>query len=184
RARDRPLAVSVAGLGAGNWTKTQYAPATGIAGRAVGVIGLGSIGLAFAERAHALGATIRAVSKPDRPADVTHRTAAIGVEFVDSLAELARNCDVLSLHIPANDATRGLVDRSLLELLAPGAILLNTARAELVDERALTEMMDSKGIRACVDVFADEPGTSTGSIDSALAQHPNTYGTHHIGAST
>src|SRR5699024_1523103 len=183
-ALDRAIPDNVVALRNGHWNKKQYAHATGIAGRDVGVIGLGSIGLAFAERAHALGATIHAVAKPDRPPEVAQRAAAIGVDFVDHLAELARRCDVLSLHVPANEATRGLLDRSLLELLTPGAIILNTARAELIDEQALTDMMDSKGIRAGVDVFADEPGTSTGSIHSALAQHPNTYGTHHIGAST
>lgn len=181
---DRAIPDNVADLRDGNWNKKRYSHAAGIAGRDIGVIGLGNIGLAFAERAHALGATIHAVSKPDRSATATQRAEAIGVDFVSDLPQLARTCDVLSLHVPAGDTTKGLLGRELLGLLTPGAIVLNTARADLVDERALIEAMDANGIRAGIDVFADEPGTGTGTIDSALARHPNTYGTHHIGAST
>ena len=183
-ALDRSIPDNVADLRAGQWDKKRYAKARGVAGRRIGVIGLGSIGLAFAERARAFDAEIYAVAKPDRSAQARHRAEAIGVNFVSDLAELARTCDVLSLHAPATDTTSGLLNRELLELLAPGAIVLNTARAELVDEQALLDAMDTKGVRAGIDVFADEPGSSQGTIDSPLARHPNTYGTHHIGAST
>jgi len=183
-ALDRAIPENVTELRNGTWNKKRYAKACGIAGRNVGVLGLGNIGLAFAERARALGAVIHTVAKPNRSADVEQRTAAIGVDFAPDLATLARRCDVLSLHLPANDATNGLLNRDVLEQLAPGAIVLNTARAELIDEQALIEVMDNKGVRAGIDVFADEPGSATGTIDSALARHPNTYGTHHIGAST
>lgn len=181
---DRAIPDNVADLRNGHWNKKRYSRARGIAGRDIGVVGLGNIGLAFAERAHALGATIHAVSKPERPAEVEQRADAIGVNFVTDLSELARTCDVLSLHVPSGNTTNRLLGRELLDLLAPGAIVLNTARADLVDEQALIEAMDTKGVRAGIDVFADEPATGTGTIDSALTQHPNAYGTHHIGAST
>lgn len=183
-ALDRNVPDNVADLRAGQWNKKRYAKARGIAGRRIGIVGLGDIGLAFAERARAFDAEIYAVAKPERSERARQRADAIGVNFVSELAELARTCDVLSLHAPATDTTRHLLDRELLELLAPEAIVLNTARAELVDEQALLEAMDTKGVRAGIDVFADEPGASTGNIDSPLARHPNTYGTHHIGAST
>lgn len=183
-ALDRNIPDNVADLRAGRWDKKRYAKARGIAGRRIGVVGLGDIGLAFAERAWAFGAEVYAVAKPDRSARARARAEAIGVNFVPDLTELARTCDVLSLHAPATDATSELLNRELLDLLAPGAIVLNTARPELVDEQALLDAMDSKGVRAGIDVFAGEPGSSRGSIDSPLARHPNTYGTHHIGAST
>lgn len=183
-ALDRNIPDNVADLRAGRWNKKGYTKARGIAGRRIGIVGLGNIGLAFAERARAFDAEIYAVAKPDRSARARQRAEAIGVNFVSELAELARTCDVLSLHAPATDTTRHLLDRGLLELLAPEAIVLNTARAELVDEQALLDVMDTKGVRAGIDVFADEPSASTGDIDSPLARHPNTYGTHHIGAST
>ena len=65
-----------------------------------------------------------------------------------------------------------------------GAILLNTSRGDLVDETALIEAMDTRGIRAGLDVFADEPFSGGGDFESVLARHPNVVGTHHIGAST
>jgi D-3-phosphoglycerate dehydrogenase / 2-oxoglutarate reductase len=183
-ALDRRIPDNVADLRAGRWDKKQYSGGRGILGRRVGVLGLGHVGLAFAERVVALGATVYAIAKPDRSAEASERARAIGVELVDDVETLAETCDVLSVHVPAADTTRNLVGRELLARVRPGAIILNTSRADVVDEDALIEAMDAKGLRAGIDVFADEPGSSTGSIDSRLARHPNVYGTHHIGAST
>ncbi|WP_019814206.1 NAD(P)-dependent oxidoreductase [Saccharomonospora saliphila] len=183
-AIDRNIADAVADLRAGRWDKKRYSQARGITGRSVGVVGLGRIGLAFAERIAAFGADVATVARPGRDEDTLARARAIGVRFVDDLDTLAAACDVLSLHLPATEDTRGLVNRDLLARMRPGTILLNTARAELVDEVALLEAMEDKGLRAGLDVFSDEPGTGTGTIDSRLAAHPNVYGTHHIGAST
>jgi D-3-phosphoglycerate dehydrogenase len=77
-----------------------------------------------------------------------------------------------------------LVDRDLLDEMKPGAVVINTARGELIDEAALIEAMDRKGIRAGLDVYQDEPGSGTAEFHSKLAMHPNVYGTAHIGAST
>lgn len=183
-ALDRRIADNVADLREGRWDKKRYAKAQGILGRRVGVVGLGQVGLAFAERAAAFGTEVHAIDKPGRAQDAVDRTRAIGVSFVDSLERLAETCDVLSFHVPAIEATKNLVDADLLARVQPGAIILNTSRGDIVDEDALIEAMDSKDVRAGLDVFADEPGQSTGTIDSRLARHPNVYGTHHIGAST
>lgn len=183
-ALDRNIADNVADLRAGRWDKNRYAQARGLLGRRVGVIGLGQTGLAFAERAAALGTRVHAVAKPGRDPEALDRAEAIGITFVDDLAELARTCDVLSLHVPTTAGTRHLVDADLLAEMRPGTIIINTARGDLIDEDALIEAMDTKGVRAGVDVFADEPSARTGTIDSRLAAHPNVYGTHHIGAST
>lgn len=183
-ALDRNIPDNVADIRAGRWDKTRYANARGIFGRRIGVVGLGQVGLAFAERAAALGAEVFAVAKPGRPRPVLERAGAVGVTFVAGLDALAQTCDVLSFHVPATDTTRDLVGRDLLELVRPGTIVLNTARAEIVDEDALIEAMDAKGVRAGLDVLAGEPSQGAGSIDSRLARHPNVYATHHIGAST
>jgi D-3-phosphoglycerate dehydrogenase len=183
-ALDRNIADNVTDLRAGRWDKKRYSQARGILGRRVGVVGLGRIGLAFAERAAAFGTKVYAVAKPGRSQETLDRARAIGLDFVDDLDSLARTCDVLSLHVPATEATRHLVNRDLLAHVRPGAIILNTSRGELVDEDALIEAMESKGVRAGLDVFESEPASSTGNIDSRLAKHPNVYGTHHIGAST
>jgi D-3-phosphoglycerate dehydrogenase len=183
-ALDRRIPDNVSDLRAGRWNKKEYAAGRGILGRRVGVIGLGNVGLAFAERVAALGATVYAVAKPDRSPEAAERARTIGVNLVDDLETLAETCDVLSLHVPAAETTHHLVGRDLLSRVLPGAIILNTSRAEVIDEDALVEAMEAKGVRAGVDVLADEPGASTGTIDSRLARHPNVYGTHHIGAST
>jgi len=183
-ALDRRIPDNVSDVRAGRWDKKRYSKAKGVLGRKVGVIGLGQVGLAFAERMTAFGAEVFAIAKNSRTEEADARADAIGVHFVDSLEELARTCDVLSFHVPATDDTRCLVDRDLLSHVQPGAIILNTARPDIVDEEALLEALDVKGVRAGLDVLADEPGTGTGSIDSRLARHPNVYATHHIGAST
>lgn len=183
-ALDRSIPDNVADLRAGRWDKKQYSRARGVYGRSVGIIGLGRIGLMVAERAASFGAGIHAVAKTDRDERTLERARAIGVVFVDSLNELARTCDVLSFHVPAAADTHLLLDRDLLAELAPGAIVLNTSRGDIVDEDALIEAMESKGVRAGLDVYADEPASSTGTMTSSLAMHPNVYGTHHIGAST
>ena len=183
-ALDRNIPDNVLDLREGHWNKQRYAHARGVHGRTVGIVGLGQIGLEVAQRAAAFGTDVYALAKPDRDQHTLQRAHAIGIGFVDTLETLARTCDVLSFHVPATDSTRSLIGRKLLEHVQPGAILLNTSRGELVDDDALIEAMDTKGVRAGLDVFTGEPGSSTGEIASRLATHPNVYGTHHIGAST
>jgi D-3-phosphoglycerate dehydrogenase len=92
--------------------------------------------------------------------------------------------DILSLHQPLNKETRGLVTREVLEALHPGAMLVNTARAELVDQAALLELARAGRLRLGTDVFAGEPEKGQAAFDSELGKLPNVYGTHHVGAST
>lgn len=183
-ALDRNIPDNVSDLRAGRWDKKRYAKTRGILGRKVGVFGLGQTGMAFAERAAAFGTQVYAVTRSGRSAETADRAEAIGITFVDSLETMARTCDVLSFHVPATDETRGLVGRDLLSIVEPGTIILNTSRGEVVDEEALIEAMDGKGVRAGLDVIRDEPGSSSGTVESKVAQHPNVYATHHIGAST
>jgi D-3-phosphoglycerate dehydrogenase len=88
------------------------------------------------------------------------------------------------LHVPASDDTYGMVDATFLGWMRPGAVLLNTSRGDLVDEAALLAALDEKGLRAGLDVYADEPSKGKTEWTSRLAQHPSVVGTHHIGAST
>jgi D-3-phosphoglycerate dehydrogenase len=91
---------------------------------------------------------------------------------------------VLSLHLALSKETRGLVSREVLEAMRPGAVLVNTARAEVVDQAALLELARAGRIRVATDVYAAEPEGGKGGFHSELAKLPNVYGTHHIGAST
>jgi D-3-phosphoglycerate dehydrogenase len=182
-AIDRNIPDNVADLRAGRWDKSRYQKAEGLFERSVGVVGIGAIGLAFAERAHAFGMLVHVLASSRRSVDTERRLKAIGVAYLPDLPSLAAAVDVLSFHVPADPTTRGMVGAELLSHLRPGAIVLNTSRGDLVDEEAMLAALDD-GIRAGLDVYPDEPGSGRGEFISALAQHPNVYGTHHIGAST
>ena len=108
----------------------------------------------------------------------------LGIEQVEDMDALVKTCDILSFHVPSNDQTKGMINQQMLDKMQPGTIILNTARGEIVDEAALIKAMDDKNIRAGLDVYANEPGSGEADFDSAVANHPNVYGTHHIGAST
>lgn len=183
-AVDRNIPDNVADLRAGRWNKKKYSVARGLYGRNIGIVGLGAIGLAVADRAAAFGMHVHVIGKPGRPEETVRRLAAIDAEEVGTLDELATRCDVLSFHVPASPETRGIVNGGLLDRMAPGTIVLNTARGDIIDEAALISAMDAKGIRAGLDVYQDEPAGGEGEFNSALGKHPNVYGTHHIGAST
>lgn len=183
-ALDRNIYDNVAALREGVWNKKRFSQARGLYGRKVGVVGLGDIGFAFAERAAGLGMDVYAVAKRSRDAASERRAGEIGIRYVGDLSTLAATCDVLSFHVPLTDGTRGLIGKDLLSHCKEGAIIINTSRGEIVDDEALLEAFDSMNIRAGLDVYNDEPAGSTATFASALAQHPNVYGTHHIGAST
>jgi D-3-phosphoglycerate dehydrogenase len=182
-AIDRRIADNVADLRSGHWDKDRYSEAHGLLGSTMGIIGLGSIGYAFAERAAAFGIQVQSLAKP-RPEEAVARAENLGIGMCDSLQELVSSSDIVTLHLPSNDDTRHLVDDGLLGLMKKGAILLNTSRGDVVDERALLKALDSGMVRAGLDVFADEPSSGSGSWDSPLGRHPNVVATHHIGAST
>jgi D-3-phosphoglycerate dehydrogenase len=97
---------------------------------------------------------------------------------------VAAAADVLSIHLALEDETRHLVDAEVLGRLKPGAVVINTARGEIVDEAALAAAVRDRGIRAGLDVFAREPAGATGSFEDPIVSLAGVYGTHHIGAST
>jgi D-3-phosphoglycerate dehydrogenase len=112
------------------------------------------------------------------------RAEELGVIRHESPRALAAAVDVLSIHLPLSSSTRGLVSREVLEALRPGVLVINTARAEVVDQPALLELAAAGRIRVGVDVHAGEPEGGKAEFRSELAQLPGVYGTHHIGAST
>jgi D-3-phosphoglycerate dehydrogenase len=183
-AVDRHIVDATVDLRAGRWDKKRYSAAHGLFGSTMGILGLGSIGLEVAQRARAFGMHVLVLGKPDRSARTLARLDEMRVGTVDTLEELLPACDVVSLHLPSNADTAGLVGRKFLAQMKPGAVLLNTSRGELVDEDALLEALEERDLRAGLDVYADEPGSGQAEWTSRLAQHPRIVGTHHIGAST
>jgi D-3-phosphoglycerate dehydrogenase len=108
----------------------------------------------------------------------------LGFERADSVMALARDADVLSVHVPGSADTKGLISRAVLAALPDGAMFVNTSRADVVDQAALLEEARAGRLRVAVDVFDKEPKGGEADFISELAQLPNVYGTHHIGAST
>jgi D-3-phosphoglycerate dehydrogenase len=183
-AIDRRIADNVADARQGRWAKATYSKAGGLFGRTLGIVGLGSIGLAVAERAAAFGLRVGCLNRPGRSRATRDRLAELDVVRHGALPDLLAWSDVVSLHVPASAETRGLVDSDFLAAMRPGAILVNTSRGDVVDEPALLAALDAGHVRAGLDVFADEPGSGTAEWDSPLARHPAVVATHHIGAST
>jgi D-3-phosphoglycerate dehydrogenase / 2-oxoglutarate reductase len=181
-AIDRRIPDGVADLRGGHWRKLDYSIADGLFGKTLGIVGLGDIGLAVAERAKAFGLTVLGLRRVRR-GEAEARVRSVGVRLVDTLEELFGASDIVSLHIPGGAETQGLIGADLLGRLRPGAILLNTARGDVVDPAALLAALDG-GLRAGLDVYPDEPKSGNAEFASAIASHPNVVGTHHIGAST
>jgi D-3-phosphoglycerate dehydrogenase / 2-oxoglutarate reductase len=179
-AVDRQIPDGVAALRQGKWNKKKFSKARGLQGRTIGLVGLGSIGVAVGQRAKGFGMKVVAHSRTL----TTAKANAHGFERAESLLSLARQADVLSVHIPASPETKGLISRQVLAGLATGALFVNTSRADVVDQVALLEEAKAKRIWVATDVFDKEPKGSEGEFVSELGQLPNVYGTHHIGAST
>lgn len=177
---DRLIPQQTAELERGMWNKKKYAKARGLMGRTLGVVGTGSIGRAVIERAHAFGMPVVAWSRSldDRAAK------QLGVERVSSHLEVAQRSDVVSLHVAGNAETKHLVDAEFLGAMKDGAILVNTTRGSVVDQVALVEAMQTKGIRAGLDVYENEPSAKDTESTIDLAKLPGFVGTHHVGAST
>lgn len=182
-AIDRRIADNVADLRTGSWNKTAYSKADGLFGKVMGIVGLGEIGFAVAERAAAFGLHVRAIRK-DRDEETEEHIKALDIELVDSLEDLVATCDIVSIHVPATAETESMFDAGLLGRMKEGAILLNTSRGDIVDEAALLDAVETRGLRAGLDVYPGEPGSGATGWSSKLAMHPNVVGTHHIGAST
>ncbi len=179
-ALDRRIADNVIDLRAGKWNKGEYSKADGIFGKTLGLIGVGQIGREMIPRAKAFGLRVIGWSR----SLTREKAAALGIDFAGTVQDLVTQCDILSVHVALKPETKGLINRSIIEMMKPGTIFINTSRAEVVDEGALAEAAAAGRIRVGSDVFIGEPEDKTGTFTSKLASLPNVYGTHHIGAST
>ena len=170
----RNLAPANASLKAGKWERTKWTGVE-IADKTVGVVGLGRIGVLFAQRMSAFGVRLLAYDPYVQPA----RAAQIGVRLVP-LDELLRESDFVSIHLPKTPETVGLIGEKELASCKPGVRFVNAARGGLVDEHALAQAIKSGHVAgAGIDVFETEPCT-----DSPLFEFDSVIVTPHLGAST
>lgn len=186
-ALDRRVPDNVAALRAGRWNKGEFSKARGLYGRTLGLLGFGGVAQEVARRARAFGMDV-VVWSPRFQREGTNALTALprdlDVIVLQSPEEVAERSDALSLHLALTDETRNFVGAGILARLKPGALFVNTARAELVDDAALAEAVRTQGLRVATDVFRDEPASGSAEFSPAIASLPDLYGTHHIGAST
>ncbi|MEO8586025.1 MAG: NAD(P)-dependent oxidoreductase [Acidobacteriota bacterium] len=179
-ALDRRLVEQANDLTAGIWNKALYGKARGLAGRTLGVVGLGAIGLEVVGRARAFGMPVVAWSR-SLDDDLASR---LGVARADSVHALAAASDVVTVHCALTRETAGMLDVRFFEALKTGAFFVNTSRGEVVDAAALRKAVTERGIRAGLDVFEKEPAGGSGRFEDDIVKNPGVIGTHHVGAST
>jgi glyoxylate reductase len=156
------------GRWSGSWSEGLLAEE--LAGSTLGIVGLGRIGTAVARRAH--GFDLRILYTQRRRLDT-------GLAEFRELDALLAEADVATIHVPLTPETEGLIDARRLSLLRDGACLVNTARGEVVEERALVAELVSGRISAGLDVFAHEP-----QVPPELLELPNVVLTPHLGSAT
>jgi glyoxylate reductase len=158
------------------WTPTSLLGRK-LGGKVLGIVGMGRIGQAVAHRARAFGLEIAYHNRKRLPEAVERMFAA---RFVDSLDELVAQADILTLHCPANDDSRRMIDARRIGLMKEGACIINTARGDLIDQEAMIAALQSGQIAgAGLDVYPDEPA-----VDPRLIAHPNVLTLPHIGSAT
>jgi D-3-phosphoglycerate dehydrogenase / 2-oxoglutarate reductase len=177
---DRFIGDNVSDFRAGKWNKGSFSKADGIYGKVLGIIGTGQIGQEVILRAQAFGMPVIAWSRSLTP----EKAEELNIVYAKDIIQVAEKCDVLSIHLALKPETRGVISSEVLAALKDGSMLINTSRAEVVDEDALYDELKSGRLRAGLDVFSEEPEFKTGEFKSRFQDLNNVYITHHIGAST
>ncbi|MFK7960041.1 MAG: phosphoglycerate dehydrogenase [Phycisphaerales bacterium] len=180
-ACDRGIAAQTAELRGGTWGKKRWGKAgRGLAGRTLGVVGLGRIGHEIVKRAKAFDMDVVVWSR-----SLTGEAAeAMGVRRAETPKDVAMASDVVSISVAATPETLNLVDAGFLGAMKDGATLINTSRGSVVDEAALADAIRTKGIRAGLDVWKNQPAPADTEFSCDLVDLDGVIGTHHCGAST
>lgn len=174
-AASRQIPLASESTKAGKWEKSRFMGME-LTGKRAGVIGAGNIGAIVCDRLKGLHMRVYVYD----PFISNERADAMGVTKVESVEALAEQVDVLTIHVPLLDSTRNLINADILARMKPGAIIVNCARGGIVDEKALSEAVQSGHIRAAaLDVFETEPAR-----ENPLFGLENVNCTPHIGAST
>jgi D-3-phosphoglycerate dehydrogenase len=172
----RHIPVADASLHGGKWERGKFVGAQ-LAGKTLGVIGLGRIGREVARRAAGMDMKVLGFD----PVLAPEQAAKLGIESKSNLAELLPCCDFITVHTPLSDETRNLLSAKELALLPKGARVLNCARGGIINEEALAEAVKSGHLAgAALDVFVQEPPPA----DHPLLKLPSVVVTPHLGAST
>ncbi len=175
-AMARHLPQACASLQGGQWERSHFVGRE-LTGKTLGLVGYGAVGRIVADRALGLRMKVLAYD----PFVPSFMMEAAGVTAVENLSDLLDAADIVSLHVPLNDATRNLLGREAIRRMKKGAMLVNCARGGLVDETALVEALDDGHLSAAaIDVWSLEPPPQ----GHPLLSHPRVVATPHLGAST
>jgi D-3-phosphoglycerate dehydrogenase len=157
-------------FGTEGWSSRARHPGFELSGRTLGVVGCGGIGRAVAKAMHAAFG-MRVLGHDPHASDLSSVITPV------LLRQLFAEADVITLHVPSTSETRGMVDAALLSAVKPGAVLINAARGDLIDEGALLQALDDGRLRAAaLDVFEPEPLPQ----DHPFHSQPNLFLTPHI----
>jgi D-3-phosphoglycerate dehydrogenase / 2-oxoglutarate reductase len=174
---DRRLAENYMLQKEGKWRKGMFTNCLGLKGRTLGLIGFGNISQRVAKRALAFEMKIVAYD--------VFKICMEDVEFVTSVDDVLSKSDIVSLHVPFLPSTKGMVNSEFLSKMKSDAVLINTARGELVNENDLHSHLEAnENFWYGTDVLQGEPSSKECDWEHPLAKHPRMYGSHHIGAST
>jgi len=171
----RRIPAADSSLRAGRWDRKNFVGRQ-LAGKTLGVIGLGRIGREVAKRGRAFDMHVLGFD----PLVSTEKAAEEGIETVATVAEMLPRVDVLTVHVPMSPDTKALVGAEQFAQMRPTAMVINCARGGIIDEAALFDALSTNKIAgAALDVYETEPNT-----DSPLFKLPNVVVTPHLGAST
>lgn len=171
KARDIPRADHA--IREGKWIKKELM-GTELKGKTFGIIGFGRIGSRLGEIATAFGMKVLAYDV----IDISERAREVGAE-VCTMDNVLKQSDFITLHVPLLPSTRNLISKKEIEKMKPKAVIINTARGGVVDEKALHKALSEDRIQAALDVFEEEPPTR-----SPLLTMDNIVFTPHIAGST
>ena len=161
----------------GKWRKGMFTKCIGLKGRTLGLIGFGNIAQRVATRALAFEMKVLTFNRSNKTIE--------GVEAVASIDELLSESDIVSIHVPNNKDTKGMVNKEFLSKMKSNGVLINTARgAAVVEEDLQAHLEANEGFWFGTDVLQGEPSSKECDWEHPLGMHPRVYGSHHIGAST
>ncbi len=174
-ALSRKISPANASLKGGQWDRKSF-EGTQLAGKTLGIVGMGRIGKAVARRAAAMEMRVLGY-------DPFFAGGGDDVEMVKDLSELCKRADYITVHTPKTPETTGLIGPAQFAVMKPSCRLINAARGGIIDPAALLEALNAgKVAGAALDVFTAEPPTNE--AEKALIQHPNVLAVPHLGAST
>ena len=177
---DRHIFENIHDFRNGIWNKKTHGKANGLLGQTLTVLGVGSIGQEVIIRAQSFGLNIQCWSRSLTP----ERAKELGVQYAETPIDAVQNADIVTVHLPSVSSTKDFINADILNAMNDNGFVINTSRNSLLNEEDLLEAINTKNIKAGLDVFDGEPANSDKHVQSILQNNPNIYVTHHIGAST